>query len=480
MTNSISTTHTGKSREDTGYYAVDAQRVIQIFELFQMRPSHFIASGETGAHGVYYDARKIIKGSTDNKWGHHTSRAIKSFCQFTQSENGTVVPWQELVEHRDFYDGKEGAGRRTGNLLLTENRLQLEHTVLIDARKQRQLTQAQLAEKTALPLRFIETMEDGKWHTVAQSTAEIISGVLAGNEQTLFTKISVVTEADTSDSPTGSTLRSGYMKKGILIGLFLGLGLWAAFSFDWHDPAEHDWVALSTVNATTVEFTRHEISNRDYLQFIQQQPDFNRKNIEPGMHDGDYLKHWLASDRYPQDVGDHPVTYVSWYVAQAYCNWAGGRLPSLQQWNYATQLMQKDLTKDNIALINLCDSRCATPRNINPDRSPKDVMVDDGYAQTAPVTVGLTSKEGLTHLYGNVAEWLNETSGEQGYMIGGSFLATLTEAVSTKAVPIAKRLASRDLGFRCARTLVSGKQQSEQAQAKITQSKIIQSGTGQP
>ncbi len=469
MTNSITTTHTDRTKEDTGYYAVDARRVIQIFEMFQMRPSHFIASGETGAHGVYYDARKIIKGSTDNKWGHHTSRAIKSFCQFTQSQNGTVIPWQELVEHRDFYDGKEGAGRRTGNLLLTENRLRFEHTALIAARKQGGLTQEQLAEKVALPLRFIEAMEDGKWQTVAESTAGMINGALSVNEQILFTKISVAVDTEASDSPASFAARSGYMKKVFLIGLLFGLSLWLFTSFDWRKPAKHDWVVVSTIGATVVELTRHEITNRDYLQFIQQQPNFNRETILPGLHDGDYLKHWVASDHYPMDVGDHPVTYVSWYAAQGYCQWAGGRLPFLKEWQMATQSMQTDLTQDKLTMINLCDSRCATAAGISPDRSPKDVMVDDGYAQTAPVTVGFISNEGLTHLYGNVAEWLGETSGEQGYMIGGSFLATLTEAVSNKAVSAAKRLASRDLGFRCARSV----------QPEIVESRIIGSGTEQ-
>ena len=59
----------------------------------------------------------------------------------------------------------------------------------------------------------------------------------------------------------------------------------------------------------------------------------------------------------------------------------------------------------------------------------------------------------MTHLYGNVAEWLGQTSGEQGQIMGGSFLATFADVVSDKPVSVAKRLASRDIGFRCAKDI---------------------------
>ena len=234
MTNSSETQHTIDKKRDAGYYAVDAKRVFQVFEIFQMRPSHFTASGKSGAQSVYYDARKIIQNRTNNKWGHHTSGAIKDFCHFTESENGAVLPWQELVEHRGFYDGKEGGGRRTGNVLQTENRLLLNHQALILARQQCEFSQQQLAKKTCLPLQFIDEMEAGKWTTVTETTASTILKVLSLDDDSVFSIISDTSEHDAEITPHAPPITSDHRKMSkawLLLFPVMGLVFFAGYQF---------------------------------------------------------------------------------------------------------------------------------------------------------------------------------------------------------------------------------------------------------
>jgi len=68
---------------------------------------------------------------------------------------------------------------------------------------------------------------------------------------------------------------------------------------------------------------KYEVTNLQYKQFIDA-----TKRRSP-----DHFR----SRTFPQGKGDHPVVYVTWHDAKAYCEWAGKRLPTDAEWEKAAR-----------------------------------------------------------------------------------------------------------------------------------------------
>ena len=121
--------------------------------------------------------------------------------------------------------------------------------------------------------------------------------------------------------------------------------------------------------------------------------------------DGADWAHPIGPESSVEDRESYPVVHVSWGDAFAYCDWAGKRLPSESEWEYAARggLKQKlyawgdDLTPGGRHLCNIWQGEF-------PDRD----TAEDGYAGLSPIDAFDANGYGLVGVAGNAWEWCGD------------------------------------------------------------------------
>jgi len=155
---------------------------------------------------------------------------------------------------------------------------------------------------------------------------------------------------------------------------------------------------------------RFQVTNREFLEFVEA-GGYDRRGF---WGDAGWLwrtrrsatapRYWRKMDGHWHQrrfaswvplVPDEPVIHVTWYEAQAYCSFAGRRLPTEAEWEYAA-----------------CDGRSTDKLLMpwgegRPDRQHAN-LEGDGTAPVSGFAAGDTPR-GCRQLLGNVWEWTAST-----------------------------------------------------------------------
>jgi sulfatase modifying factor 1 len=198
---------------------------------------------------------------------------------------------------------------------------------------------------------------------------------------------------------------------------------------DYRYPGDGEGPAREiTVGAFRI--AKHSVSNAQFAAFISD----TEHRTETEKYEWSFVYHLFLPDDFPDTraveatpwwrqvygadwahpagpqsnldgLADHPVVHVTWNDAQAYCTWAGVRLPTEAEWEMAARgglVQQRFVWGDEFAPGG--ETMC----NIFEGSFPVENTAEDGYIGTSPIDAFPPNGFGLHDMAGNVWEWTND------------------------------------------------------------------------
>ena len=148
------------------------------------------------------------------------------------------------------------------------------------------------------------------------------------------------------------------------------------------DPSITDAGPETWMDVPKFYIDKYEVTNAQFKTFLEA-TDYEWKGK---------LSAWSLG-KMPEEIANHPVTYVSWEDAKAYAKWVGKRLPTESEWEKAA----RGVDGRKYPWGNKFDSK-------------KCNVKESGIAKTQPVGSypDSASPYGVCDMAGNAAEWVED------------------------------------------------------------------------